>query len=126
MGTPIVVVDYDSEWPGLYEHEKILILGVMGNKVLGIEHIGSTSVPGLGAKPVIDTMVGIQNIADFKECVASLQSVGYKYIQKGEEFIPDRRFFNKGPPEAHRHLHMVEWKGGQWEKQLRRHESITS
>jgi GrpB-like predicted nucleotidyltransferase (UPF0157 family) len=57
MAHPIIIVDYDSQWPAIYEEEKQRILTVGGDKVLGIEHIDSTSVLGLGAKPIIDITV---------------------------------------------------------------------
>jgi GrpB-like predicted nucleotidyltransferase (UPF0157 family) len=57
MAHPVIIVDYDSQWPAIYEEEKQRILTVGGAKVLGIEHIGSTSVLGLGAKPIIDITV---------------------------------------------------------------------
>ncbi|MCJ7770744.1 GrpB family protein [Candidatus Bathyarchaeota archaeon] len=57
MAHPVIIVDYDSQWPAIYEEEKQRILTVGGDKVLGIEHIGSTSVLGLGAKPIIDITV---------------------------------------------------------------------
>ena len=50
MSCPVVIVDYDDRWPVIYEEEKQLILTVAGHKIVGIEHIGSTSVVGLGAK----------------------------------------------------------------------------
>ena len=56
MANPVIIVDYSPRWPILYEEEKIKILGVIGHKVVEIEHIGSTAVPGLVAKPIIDIM----------------------------------------------------------------------
>jgi len=59
MPGPIRIVDYDPCWPSLYEEEERRVLDAVGHKVIEIEHIGSTSVPGLGAKPIIDLMAGL-------------------------------------------------------------------
>ena len=57
MTRPVIIVEYDFHWPVVYEEEKELILVLVGDKVQGIEHIGSTSAAGLGAKPIIDITV---------------------------------------------------------------------
>lgn len=114
----ITITHYDPQWPILYEEEKARILGVIGDKVMAIEHIGSTAVPGLGAKPIIDIMVAVRHLADAEECIEPLQSVGYEYVPEYEVSIPERRYFRKGPPEAHRHLHMVERTSDFWERHI--------
>lgn len=119
MAHPVVIADYDPQWPILFEEEKGRIQGVIGERVLAIEHIGSTAVPGLGAKPVIDIMVGIRRLADAKECVEPLKSIGYEYRPEVEAEIPERRYFDKGLPGARtHHLHMVELSGDFWERHL--------
>lgn len=119
MAHPVVIADYDPQWPILFEEEKGRILGVTGERVLAIEHIGSTAVPGLGAKPVIDIMVGVRRLADAKECVEPLRSIGYKYEPEAEAEIPERRYFDKGLPGARtHHLHMVEVSSDFWERHL--------
>ena len=118
MKRSIIIMDYDSQWPILYEEEKNRILNVIGNKIMAIEHIGSTAVPGLGAKPIIDIMVAVRCLADAEDCIAPLQSIGYEYVPEHEASIPERRYFRKGPQEAHRHLHMVERTSDFWEKHI--------
>ena len=61
LNRPIVVVDYDPNWPALYEAESERISSALGGQVVQIEHIGSTAVPGLAAKPVIDISVGVSH-----------------------------------------------------------------
>lgn len=114
----IIIVDYDPRWPLIFEEEKRQILSVIGELVLAIEHVGSTAVPGLSAKPVIDTMVGIRELAEAPACYGPLSTVGYEYVPDYEDEIPDRRFFNRGPEEAHRHLHMAELNGSFWERHI--------
>ena len=112
------IVDYSPRWPVLYEEEKNKILGVIGHKVVEIEHIGSTAVPGLGAKPIIDIMAGVSRLADAEECIEPLQSIGYEYVPEYKVEIPERRYFRKGPVTAHRHLHMVEVVSEFWKRHL--------
>jgi|Deesub1362A_J573_1020465.scaffolds.fasta_scaffold00079_108 GrpB-like predicted nucleotidyltransferase (UPF0157 family) len=122
MKGPIIIVDYNPQWPILYEEEKIMILSVIGDKVVAIEHIGSTAVPGLGAKPIIDIMVAVRHLSDADECIEPLQSIGYEYVPEYEVSIPERRFFRKNPvkvpPKAHIHLHIVERTSDFWERHI--------
>ncbi|MEX2238517.1 MAG: GrpB family protein [Dehalococcoidia bacterium] len=112
---PVVIVDYDPEWPRLFEEEKARILEACGEWLAGIEHIGSTSVPGLPAKPIIDIMPGLRRLEDGANCIAPLKALGYQYL--GEYGIPDRLYFNRGVPRSH-HVHMYEVHKGQWDWHL--------
>ena len=116
MTPRVVIVGYDPAWPAMYEEEKALILGAIGPWVKGIEHVGSTSVPGLAAKPIIDIMVGVWNLDDAAYCIGRLVTVGYDF--KPDDDIPERRYFNKGPQARHRHLHMTELGGDFWLRHL--------
>lgn len=119
MKAPVVVVDYDPQWPILYEEEKDRIFGVIGHLVIAIEHIGSTAVRGLGAKPIIDIMVAVRRLKDAEECTEPLQSIGYQYVPEYNDIIPERRYFHKGPTGARTyHLHMVELTSDFWETHL--------
>ena len=71
-----------------------------------IEHVGSTAVPGLGAKPVIDVMVGLSRLAQAEDRIAALEAAGYEYVRKYERQRPERRYFRKprlGPRGVHLH-----------------------
>ena len=116
MKGPIVIADYDPRWPAIYEEEKTQILQTIGDRVVAIEHVGSTAVPGLGAKPIIDIMVAVCRLDDAQQCVGPLKSIGY---ERGlRDPTPECRFFNKGLPEAHRHLHMAELTSDFWRRNL--------
>ncbi len=80
----------------MFDREKAQILSVIGNRVTAIEHVGSTAVPGLGAKPIIDIMVGIHSLIDAKDCIRPLESIGYEYVPEYEASMPERRYFRKG------------------------------
>jgi GrpB-like predicted nucleotidyltransferase (UPF0157 family) len=113
---PVVIVDYDPTWPAIYAKEKAMILRAVGNRAVAIEHIGSTAVPGLGAKPIIDIMVAVRRLTDVEAIVEPLQAIGYEY--RPDVTTTDRIFFNKGPPEAHRHLHITEEGSDSWWEHL--------
>ena len=98
---PIVVVAYDPQWPLLFEQEKERIRAAFPNKALTIEHIGSTAVPRLAAKPVIDIAVGIPRLADAETYLPGLIELGYLYEPCLEETFPERRFLWKGTPLVH-------------------------
>lgn len=115
----ILIADYNPQWPHIYEAERQRILGATGQWLASIEHVGSTSVPGLAAKPIIDIMAGIRTLADAPACIAPLEALGYHYVPEYEASIPERRYFRKGPKGARLfHLHMVEPTSDFWEKEL--------
>jgi GrpB-like predicted nucleotidyltransferase (UPF0157 family) len=120
LKVPIKVFDYDPQWPKMFQKEKKQILSVISNKVTAIEHIGSTAVAGLGAKPIIDMMIGIYQLSDAQDCVRPLETIGYEYVPEYNTSMPERRYFRKGPnePNKHFHLHMVEHGGQFWKRQL--------
>ena len=105
---PIVVVDYDPQWPIMFEKEKDAIMAALGGQFLMVEHMGSTAVPGLAAKPVIDIAVGIQSLADAPVLIPRIEQLGYIYDPILEQLVPERRFFWKGTPTVHTyHLHLA-------------------
>lgn len=115
----VEVVDYNPSWPALFSQEKNRILGVIRHQVVAIEHIGSTAVTGLAAKPIIDVMVGLRRLGDAVDCIPRLQSIGYKYVPHFELITPFRRFFTKERDGQHtHHLHMVELQHPFWEQHL--------
>jgi len=120
MNRCVKIIDYDSQWPLLYEKERCLILDVIGHIVVRIEHIGSTAVPKLGAKPIIDIIVAVNHLSDAKKCIRPLESIGYEYVPEHEDLMPERRYFHKGKPpkEQHYHLHMVELASDFWKRHL--------
>ena len=77
LGKPIELVEYDPAWPGLYEGEAEKIRAALGDRVLRLEHAGSTSVPGLAAKPIIDIVLTVADSADEDAYVPPLEAAGY-------------------------------------------------
>lgn len=91
----IQVVDYDPEWPALFEREAARIRSVLGERVLRLEHTGSTSVPGLAAKPIIDMTLAVPDSADEAAYVPDMEGVGYVLRIREPEWYEHRLF--KGP-----------------------------
>src|SRR5215211_575296 len=73
----IVVVDYDPRWPEKFQQHAAILSGALGNKALAIEHVGSTSVPGLAAKPIIDIDVLVADPSDEAIYLPALVQAGY-------------------------------------------------
>jgi GrpB-like predicted nucleotidyltransferase (UPF0157 family) len=103
----VKVVRYDPKWVQLYEKEVKIIALVFGSLLVNIHHIGSTSVPGLSAKPVIDILPEVVDIEAVDALGDGMLALGY--IPKGEAGISGRRFFIK-PSETHRthHVHVFQ------------------
>jgi GrpB-like predicted nucleotidyltransferase (UPF0157 family) len=74
---PIELVDYDPAWPGLFEREAVRIRAALGDRVRLLEHTGSTSVPGLAAKPIIDITLAVPDSADEEAYAPALEAAGY-------------------------------------------------
>ena len=89
-----VVEPYDHEWPGLFEQERCRIMAAVGHIVAGVHHVGSTSIPGMPAKPVLDMAVLLHDFEDGERCIAPLEKIGY--VHRGlVDDIPGDRFFRK-------------------------------
>jgi GrpB-like predicted nucleotidyltransferase (UPF0157 family) len=105
----------------MFEDEKARLMALVGEWVADIQHIGSTSVPGLGAKPVIDILIGVRSLADADaHCLQPIVSLGYEYVPAYEAGMPYRRFFRKNDAQGERthHIHLVEIGGEFWERHL--------
>lgn len=97
LTTPIRFVEYDPEWPALYAREEARIRSILDDRVVRIEHTGSTSVPGLAAKPVIDITMTVANVSDEPAYARDLEAAGYVLrIRESEPDWYDHRVF-KGP-----------------------------
>ena len=99
----IKVLDYDPTWEIKFDIEQGLLNEAIGHVALSIEHIGSTSVDGLVAKPIIDIMVEVSNLESLDQRSEILASLGYEI--KGENGIEGRRYFQKGGNQRTHHVH---------------------
>jgi GrpB-like predicted nucleotidyltransferase (UPF0157 family) len=114
---PVEVVDYDPGWPARYAEERDRVVAAIGDAIQAIEHVGGTAVPGLPAKPVIDLMVGVEDIERAGPAVAGLINLGYEYVPELESQLPDLRYFRRGTPETF-HVHMVPVSSDYWAEHL--------
>ena len=112
--TPFEVVEPDPGWPAAFEAEREQVAAVLGDLLEEIEHMGSTAVPGLPAKPVIDLSVGLRTLDLPPERVAAMERLGYEYL--GEHGLPGRLFFRKGGARRTHHVHAVEHGGDHWHR----------
>ena len=106
MARKIEVVPYNPQWPALFEEEAAKIQAILGDNCTAVHHIGSTSVPGLAAKPVIDIMPVVIDIQKVDPCNREFQQLGYQCM--GEYGISGRRFFMKGGDNRTHHVHVFQ------------------
>ncbi len=111
----VAIVPYDPKWPGLFAEEKEHLLACLPREIIGrIEHFGSTAVPGLAAKPVIDMLVEVRSLEETRrKIVPILEAQGYEYFWRptlGDDTPPFYAWFIKRDSEDRRthHIHMVE------------------
>lgn len=113
----VKIEEYNDEWPFNYQEEKREIEEVMTDKAIAIEHIGSTSVQGLGAKPIIDFMVGVKDLKEVESFIEPLAEIGYEHVFHKE--FPNRRFFRKGQWRAGtHHLHIYVYRSEEWNNNI--------
>ena len=116
----IVVSDYDPGWPKLFEKERARVKSALGSFALTIEHAGSTAVPGLPSKPIIDLLVAVPSVEEAKQrCIGPIEQLGYAYIPAYASWLPGELFFRKGPPGPWtHHLHLMELSNPRWDALL--------
>jgi GrpB-like predicted nucleotidyltransferase (UPF0157 family) len=130
LAGPIVLAEYDPGWPQLFEREAERIRAVLGERALRIEHAGSTSVPGLAAKPVIDVVLVVADSADEEAYVPPLEAAGYVLsirepdwyehrVFKGPDTNVNLHVFSPGCPEIERMVLFRDWlRRNEFDRQL--------
>lgn len=104
MSDPIVVCDYDPRWPERYEALRARVAAVLGDLAARIDHVGSTSVPGLAAKPTIDIIVMLRSLDDLSVAIERLAAIGYRH--EGDLGISGREAFATPPGYATHDHHL--------------------
>jgi GrpB-like predicted nucleotidyltransferase (UPF0157 family) len=100
----IKIVDYDTDWPQKFETHAKIIAAAIGAAALRIEHIGSTSVPGLAAKPIIDILVVVEDSADESAYLTQLEAAGY-VVRVREPHCYEHRMFRTRELDVHLHIY---------------------
>lgn len=112
------LVPHDESWKEIFLAEKAELKKILGDKVLGIEHVGSTAITGIKAKPVLDLMVGVKTLGEPEEYTADLEKLGYIF-QKDNRKDQGDILFVKGPEEGRTHYLKVTAFGSDfWEEHL--------
>ncbi len=107
----VILADPAPEWASLFAEEAGRISAALGPAVVAIEHYGSTSIPGIKAKPIIDLLVGVPRLDDALDRVAAMEALGYDYAAHAG--VPDHHIFGKGAARTHL-AHFVEHEGQSW------------
>jgi GrpB-like predicted nucleotidyltransferase (UPF0157 family) len=116
LRTRIEIRDYDPEWPRLFEREAARVRSVLGDRVVRLEHAGSTSVPGLPAKPIIDLVLELPDSSDEPAYLPDMEAAGYRLVIREPEWF-ERRVF-KGP-DTNINLHVFTVGSAEVERMLR-------
>jgi len=114
---PVQIVSYDESWPLRFEQERVILDRAIGNWIAGgVEHIGSTAVPGLAAKPVIDIMVGVDSLDASRAAIPVLSEIEYCYFP----YRPDSMhwFCKPSPSFRTHHLHLIPFRSRLWIERL--------
>lgn len=103
MKPPIVLEPHNPRWSALFEEERQAILHAGGGLISAIHHVGSTAIPGIAAKPIIDILATLARHEHGQACAGAMERLDYEY--RGESGVEGRHYFRKGFPHTH-HLHM--------------------
>lgn len=102
----VEVVSYNSNWKKMYKEESEKIKNTLNDIIIDIHHIGSTAIPGIKAKPVIDILAEVKDIEAVDQYNHEMEELGYEVM--GEYGIPKRRFFRKGGNKRTHHIHIFQ------------------
>ncbi len=113
------VVPYDPGWPGQFEAERARLERAFEGVPAVIEHVGSTAVEGLAAKPIIDICIGLDSLRHAESRVEAMSELGYEYVPEYESEMPNRRYFRRPiqRPRSH-HVHCFRLGSPGWSRHL--------
>lgn len=115
----LMLLEYQDTWPAQYQHLAAELLPVFASCGASVEHIGSTAVPGLCGKPVLDVLLGLESLSEAEVRQHALESLGYVYRAEYEAQLPERRYFVRAEGQTPRvHLHCVVLEGRLWQQHI--------
>jgi len=113
----VVLRTHNPQWEELFKQEKELISSAIADFLIDIQHIGSTAIPNIVAKPIIDIAVAIDSLDNIEKIIPSLENISFIY--RGEQGIPDRHLFVKGGENVRtHHLHVMQKGHYEWDKHI--------
>jgi GrpB-like predicted nucleotidyltransferase (UPF0157 family) len=118
MPETVIIVNYDPRWPDLFQELRAPVVTVLSDLVVSVEHVGSTAVPGLAAKPIIDMDAVVPSVADIPEAIRRLAILGY--VHRGDLGITGREAFTSPAEKPRHHLYVCALAS----EELRRHRSF--
>lgn len=114
---PVEILPYDAAWPERFEEQRAPVEQILAPWLVGVvEHVGSTSVPGLAAKPVVDMLAGVRDLQESRPCIDLLSVDGWLWAPYREDV--EHWFCRPTPEHRTHHLHVVEHGGREWEDML--------
>ena len=121
------LVAYDNSWPQKFINEKNRLLSIFAADIVALEHIGSTAIPGLDAKPILDMMAAVKSMKVAEKLLQPLREFGYVTPDDCNANLPDRRWLMRHHG-GHRtfHLHLVEIASEGWRRTLRFRDALRS
>lgn len=115
----LLLLEYQDTWPAQFQDVAAELLSVFASSGASVEHIGSTAVPGLCAKPVLDVLVGLKSLSEAEDRQCALASMGYSCRAEYEAQLPERRYFVRAEAQTLRvHLHCVVHEGRLWQQHI--------
>jgi len=114
MPEKIVIVPYDPQWPACFSRLGADLRGALGDVALRIDHIGSTSIPGLDAKPIVDVQISVASFEPLDAYRSPLQGLGFVYRPDNPDL--NKRYFREPPGTRRTHIHV--FRAGTWSEQI--------
>jgi GrpB-like predicted nucleotidyltransferase (UPF0157 family) len=119
MADEIIIQPTNPAWPELFNAEKAHLLAALRSQFIAIEHFGSTAIPGLNAKPIIDMLGGVRSMADADALLEPLCQLGWDTSAQFNATLSDQRFLLRWPQGVRTyHLHLVVYGGEVWHSRL--------
>jgi GrpB-like predicted nucleotidyltransferase (UPF0157 family) len=113
----VILVPHHKKWKNLFEKEKRMLEKQIGHLVVEIQHIGSTAIPPILAKPILDIGIGIHKLSNAKSVVKAMKKMGYTHVSKSRHHY--EYLFVKGPESKRtHHIHLLRYKGKVWNKMI--------
>ncbi|WP_339293178.1 GrpB family protein [Paenibacillus sp. FSL W8-0187] len=114
MKDPVIIEPYSDNWPSLFDELRAQIVTKIGSDVYRIDHIGSTAVVGLAAKPIIDIQISVRDLGNIESIISGLASIGYRYRLDNDDLT--KRYFREAPGTRRTHIHVRQ--AGSWSEQF--------